>query len=198
MVHLGRRRALGHRQVREISARCGLRPATLHSIRTRPGFFAYASLMWRPGFEFTEAAPATLFGYVRDMCFLSWHYRGTREVPGLVCGLTPAPGAICRGRAYRVAPARLCAVVDYLDGRELISHIYVPRHLAITLADGRTALARAYVADTMHEQFAGDLGPLQKSRGHCARSRQRGAQPGLSRRLGCAPRRLRHQRCAAA
>lgn len=125
--------------------------------------FAYASLMWRPGFEFTEAAPATLFGYVRDMCFLSWHYRGTREVPGLVCGLTPAPGAICRGRAYRVAPARLCAVVDYLDGRELISHIYVPRHLAITLADGRTALARAYVADTMHEQFAGDLGPLQKA-----------------------------------
>jgi cation transport regulator ChaC len=32
--------------------------------------FAYASLMWRPGFAFVEAHAATLAGYVRDMCFV--------------------------------------------------------------------------------------------------------------------------------
>lgn len=117
--------------------------------------FGYASLMWRPGFAFAEAQAATLRGYARDMCFLSIHYRGTPQVPGLVCGLMPVSQGACRGRAYRIAAADVAGAVKYLDERELITGIYVPRHLPLRLDDGRDVLARVYVADTAHEQFVG-------------------------------------------
>jgi len=125
--------------------------------------FGYASLMWRPGFAFAEAQPATLPGFVRDMCFLSIHYRGTPEAPGLVCGLMPSVGGVCKGRAYRVAPEQIESAVNYLDCRELITGIYLPRHLAVTLGDGRRATARVYVADTVHEQFVGPWPDAEKA-----------------------------------
>jgi len=124
--------------------------------------FGYASLMWRPGFAFADVQPATLIGYVRDMCFTSIHYRGTAEVPGLVCGLMPSKTGICKGRAYRLAPDQIDSVVNYLDSRELITGIYLPRHLELTLGDGRGVMARVYVADTAHAQFAGKWSDAEK------------------------------------
>jgi cation transport protein ChaC len=125
--------------------------------------FGYASLMWRPGFAFTDAQPATLPGFVRDMCFTSIHYRGTPETPGLVCGLMPSEAGLCKGRAYRLAPTDIDTAVNYLDSRELITGIYLPRHLALALADGRTVTARVYVADTSHAQFAGGWSDDEKA-----------------------------------
>ena len=125
--------------------------------------FGYASLMWRPGFAFAEAQAATLPGYVRDMCFTSIHYRGTPEVPGLVCGLMPLETGICKGRAYRLAPDQIESAVNYLDSRELITGIYLPRHLAIILGGGRRVTARVYVADTAHEQFVGPWPDAKKA-----------------------------------
>jgi glutathione-specific gamma-glutamylcyclotransferase len=49
----------------------------------------------------------------------------------------------------------VAVVTDYLDGRELISNIYLPRHLPITFDDGRSVAARVYVADITHTQFVG-------------------------------------------
>lgn len=125
--------------------------------------FAYGSLMWRPGFPFVARQRATLAGYRRDMCFLSIHYRGTPECPGLVCGLMPQAGALCHGVAYRVAPADVAAVIDYLDARELITDIYLPRDLAVTLAEGGEVFARAYVAKTTHAQFVGEWDDARKA-----------------------------------
>ena len=126
--------------------------------------FGYASLMWRPGCAFVEAQAAMLPGYRRDMCFLSIHYRGTPETPGLVCGLMPdEKGALCKGRAYRIAPENIETAVAYLDARELITDIYIPRHLEIALEGGRRALARIYVADTAHAQFVGAWSDEEKS-----------------------------------
>jgi cation transport protein ChaC len=130
--------------------------------------FGYGSLMWRPGFPFVEARRATLGGFHRDLCLTSIHYRGTREKPGLVCGL--CPGGECKGRAFRVAPDVVGKVVAYLDERELISYIYVPRHLPIALEDGRMAVARVYVADATHAQFAGNW-PLEKKAAHVVQGR---------------------------
>lgn len=125
--------------------------------------FGYASLMWRPGFDYVEAQPATLSGYRRDMCFLSIHYRGTPENPGLVCGLMPdVGGALCKGLAYRIAPENIEAAVTYLDARELITDIYIPRHLPIMLGD-RAARARIYVADTAHAQYVGHWSDAEKA-----------------------------------
>ncbi|MDX2144073.1 MAG: gamma-glutamylcyclotransferase [Rhodospirillaceae bacterium] len=123
--------------------------------------FGYGSLMWRPGFPFVETRGATLNGFHRDLCLTSIHYRGTRDKPGLVCGL--CPGGECKGRAFRIAPDDVGRVVAYLDERELISYIYIPRHLPIELDSGRAALARVYVADDGHAQFAGGWSVAKKA-----------------------------------
>ncbi|MCB2106794.1 MAG: gamma-glutamylcyclotransferase [Rhodobacteraceae bacterium] len=115
--------------------------------------FGYGSLMWRPGFEPAEIAAATLSGFHRDLCLISIHYRGTRDNPGLVCGL--CDGGDCTGRALRIAPDDVPRVMKYLDDRELITKIYIPRHYHVTLADGRKIAARVYVADRTHEQYVG-------------------------------------------
>src|SRR5581483_11212858 len=111
--------------------------------------------MWRPGFAFVETQPARLMGYIRDMCLMSYHYRGTMEAPGLVCGLMAALDAVCEGRAYRIAAVNAESALAYLDDRELITDIYIPRHLPIRLAAGYEVIARVYVADTAHGQFVG-------------------------------------------
>ena len=125
--------------------------------------FGYGSLMWRPGFSFLEMQAARVSGFVRDMCFLSIHYRGTPETPGLVCGLMEDKSGVCKGRAFRVAPGDAAAVIAYLDGRELITDIYRPQMLAVTLEDGRSVLARGYVADTGHRQFVGGWSDAEKA-----------------------------------
>jgi cation transport protein ChaC len=128
----------------------------------QPWVFGYGSLMWRPGFAFVERTPAQLAGFSRDMCLTSIHYRGTAEAPGMVCGLSP--GGVCRGVAFRVAPEALADVIAYLDRRELISYIYLPRHLPVTLADGRRVVARTYVPDATHAQFVGGWSDAEKAR----------------------------------
>ena len=125
--------------------------------------FGYGSLMWRPGFPFVEMQAARVAGFRRDMCFLSIHYRGTAETPGLVCGLMEDPGAICQGRAFRIAPESVATVVAYLDDRELITSIYQPRDLTAVLADGAVVAARTYVADTLHAQFVGQWTDPEKA-----------------------------------
>ena len=44
--------------------------------------FGYGSLMWRPGFAYTESQPALLRGYPRSLCIYSIQYRGSYERPG--------------------------------------------------------------------------------------------------------------------
>jgi cation transport protein ChaC len=124
--------------------------------------FGYGSLMWRPGFSFVETQPARLAGYRRDMCLLSFHYRGTHDLPGLVCGLMD--GEACSGRAYRIAVVDADHALEYLDARELITDIYIPRHLPIVLESGRTVIARIYIADVAHEQFVGNWSHADKIR----------------------------------
>ena len=118
--------------------------------------FGYGSLMWRPGFDYLERVRAVCHGYHRQACVLSITYRGTRDRPGLVVGM--APGGSCKGIAYRVAPDKIEQTVAYLDERELVTDVYKPRMVAVTLADGRRLKAHGYVVDTRHDQyFAGTI-----------------------------------------
>src|ERR1043166_9375588 len=78
--------------------------------------FGYGSLIWRPGFEFVESAPAHIIGLHRSLCIYSFDHRGTPERPGLVLGLDF--GGACRGIAHRVAATNRAATLAYLRGRE--------------------------------------------------------------------------------
>lgn len=117
--------------------------------------FGYGSLMWRPGFAFMESRPALLRGYHRSFCVYSHHYRGTPEHPGLVLGL--ARGGSCRGIAFRVDRANEPSVKSYLDERELVSYAYTPKTVTVSLIEGPVR-AYTFVANTAHDQYAGDLG----------------------------------------
>lgn len=134
---------------------------------TADGFwvFGYGSLMWRPGFDYLERRLARLDGYKRCFSMASWHYRGTRERPGLVLALDWAPGASCVGVALRVCPTKDRHVRDYLHERELVSYAYFETLYPVTLlcegaGQGETRAALCYVVDRTHEQYAGGL-PLE-------------------------------------
>jgi cation transport protein ChaC len=117
--------------------------------------FGYGSLMWRPGFGYSERIGAVLNGRRRAFCIYSVHHRGTPERPGLVLGL--AQGGSVRGVAYRVAAHDWPAVYAYLREREQPTETYVESKVRISLSDGRAVNALTFVSDETHPQWAGDL-----------------------------------------
>lgn len=134
--------------------------------------FGYGSLMWKPGFDHVERRLARLDGFRRSFCMWSWHYRGTRDLPGLVLGLDWAPEAACMGVALRISPDDEREVRDYLARRELVSYAYFETLYPVTLLDGLDRLDEApdetcdqneqrealcYIVDRQHEQYAGGL-----------------------------------------
>src|SRR5919108_2545268 len=119
--------------------------------------FGYGSLMWRPGFDFTEKAQAALIGAHRSLCIYSFHHRGTPEHPGLVLGLDE--GGACRGLAFRIPSERADPTLDYLRKREQVTEVYVEAMKPVSLLDGsgREIEALCYVVDRAHPQYAGRL-----------------------------------------
>ena len=117
--------------------------------------FGYGSLMWRPGFVCTLRCKAMLRGWRRSLCIYSHVYRGTREKPGLVLGLDR--GGACPGVAFRVAATLREPTIRYLREREQATAVYLERMVPVTLESGERVSALAYVADRLHDQYAGRL-----------------------------------------
>lgn len=126
--------------------------------------FAYGSLIWKPGFTYLSARPATIHGYHRDFCIHSVVHRGTPQRSGLVLGL--APGGACKGMVFEVAAAQADRVIAALDARELVTSVYKVAALPVWLGDLRIR-ARAYVSDTAHPQYAGRLSIAQMAERIC-------------------------------
>jgi cation transport protein ChaC len=129
-------------------------------IEKKPGelwVFGYGSLMWRPGFEFLERAPAALIGAHRSLCIYSFHHRGTQDHPGLVLGLDE--GGACRGIAFRIAADKAEPTLAYLREREQVTDVYVEAMKPVSLLDGsaRELEALCYIVDRGHPQYAGRL-----------------------------------------
>lgn len=119
--------------------------------------FGYGSLVWQPGFDFSERQIARMDGFSRSFCMWSIHHRGTVEDPGLVLALDAAEDAYCDGVAFFVPPETAQATIDYLRERELISSAYLEEVHPITLRDGRGVDCVAYVVDRSHEQYCGGM-----------------------------------------
>ena len=119
--------------------------------------FGYGSLMWQPGFAFSERAPAALIGAHRSLCIYSFHHRGTLQNPGLVLGLDE--GGACRGIAFRVAAEKSNETLAYLRAREQVTDVYVEATKQVSLLDGsgREREAVCFMADRGHPQYAGRL-----------------------------------------
>jgi cation transport protein ChaC len=123
--------------------------------------FGYGSLMWSPGFRYTEKQTALVRGYHRALCILSSRYRGTPEKPGLVMGL--CRGGSCWGMVFRVPAARVPRVLATLWKREMLNKVYKPTLIRVTAAPrrrhgaARRLRALAFVADTAHRQFVKEL-----------------------------------------
>jgi glutathione-specific gamma-glutamylcyclotransferase len=137
--------------------------------------FGYGSLMWRPGFDFAEQAPAALIGAHRSLCIYSFHHRGTIEKPGLVLGLDE--GGACRGVAFRVQPEMRELTLAYLREREQITDVYLEAHKPISLLDGsgRELEALCYIVDRAHPQYAGRLSVDMQARLVCSAVGRSGA-----------------------
>jgi len=119
--------------------------------------FGYGSLMWRPGFDFSERVPARLIGLHRALCVFSFVHRGTPERPGLVLGLDR--GGMCRGIAFRVAAPAREKTIGYLRGREQVTKVYLEAMRSIELEERarRRVKAICYLVDRSHVQYAGRL-----------------------------------------
>lgn len=89
--------------------------------------FAYASLIWRPGFVPDEQRAATVHGCHRALRMRSRMDRGTAQRPGLVFALMR--GGSCSGVAYRIAAGRAPAVFEQVWEREMPVLAYTPRWL---------------------------------------------------------------------
>ncbi|MGH8765093.1 MAG: gamma-glutamylcyclotransferase [Burkholderiales bacterium] len=118
--------------------------------------FGYGSLMWAPEIPFVERCIGRVHGYHRALCILSSRYRGTPEKPGLVMGL--CRGGSCWGMAFRIHAAQAKETLDTLWKREMLNHVYMPRFVPISLKEPQRVQALAFVADTTHRQYAGELG----------------------------------------
>ena len=80
--------------------------------------FAYGSLIWNPGFSFSDARPARAFGWHRKFC-LGWmtSFRGSPDHPGLMMALDR--GGSCEGMAYRLPADGVDDVLMALIKREM-------------------------------------------------------------------------------
>ena len=122
--------------------------------------FAYGSLIWDPGFAWSDRRIARLSGFRRSFCMRSIHHRGTPERPGLVLALDAAPEAECRGIAFELDGRVAEETLEYLRARELVSAAYLETVQRVDLAGGGTVAAVAYVIDRDHAQYCGGL-PLE-------------------------------------
>jgi glutathione-specific gamma-glutamylcyclotransferase len=119
--------------------------------------FGYGSLIWHPGFRFTERRVARLEGWHRSFCMRSIHHRGTPQDPGLVLALDQRAGAACDGLAFAVEAGQEDETIAILRERELISSAYLEAHLPVLLRGGAVATALTYVIDPDHDQYCGGL-----------------------------------------
>ena len=117
--------------------------------------FGYGSLMWRPGFAYGRRCKALLRGWRRSLCIYSHVHRGSPERPGLVLGLDR--GGACPGVAFEVDAALREATMRYLREREQVTSVYLERVAPVTLECGERVRALTYVADRLHDQYAGRL-----------------------------------------
>lgn len=120
--------------------------------------FGYASLIWRPEFDFTELRRAKVHGWHRSLKMWSRINRGSPECPGLVFALLS--GGSCHGVVFRVPRRDGHEVLATLWQREMVTAVYDPRWLHCQTAQGPVR-ALAFTLSRSSPSFTGDLTEAQ-------------------------------------
>lgn len=122
--------------------------------------YAYGSLMWDPGFHFTEVRRADLHGHQRRFLFRTTLGRGSPQHPGLMLSLEPGAD-ICRGLVFRIPPAWRELEFGCLWRREMIRGSYRPRMHGVATPQGEIS-ALVFAANSAHPDHVGEL-PLAET-----------------------------------
>ena len=122
--------------------------------------YSYGSLMWDPGFHFTEVRLADVEGYQRRFTLRIDLGRGSREHPALMLSLEQQAGS-CRGLAFRIAADAVHAESAILWRREMLRGGYCPALVPMTTPQGPIT-ALAFVSNTAHPSYVGEL-PLSET-----------------------------------
>jgi len=122
--------------------------------------FGYGSLMWDPGFHFTEVRQADLAGYQRRFSYRITGGRGTPDRPALMLALEQHAGC-CSGLVFRIPATAVDAESEILWRREMIRGGYCPALLPMATPQGPVT-ALVFAANTAHPEYAGEL-PLDET-----------------------------------
>ncbi|KAI1345286.1 ChaC-like protein-domain-containing protein [Xylariaceae sp. FL0016] len=143
--------------------------------------FGYGSLIWKPPPHYDRRIPGYVHGYVRRFWQASQDHRGTPAHPGRVATLIErafwaalpvadphdaAPDRVW-GVAYRIEPARVAEVKEYLDIREINGYSihYTSFHPAARTGDkngdqqSETIRTLVYIGTPTNDQFVGPQDP---------------------------------------
>jgi cation transport protein ChaC len=125
--------------------------------------YGYGSLMWDPGFHFTEVRLAELHGYQRRFTYWTRIARGTRERPALMLTLEHQRGADCRctGLAFRITASLAEVESAMLWRREMLRGGYCPTLLPVTTPQGPVT-ALVFACNHAHDDYAGEM-PLDET-----------------------------------
>lgn len=120
--------------------------------------FGYASLIWRPEFEFSERRAARVHGWHRALQMWSTINRGSPDCPGLVFALLS--GGSCQGVVFRIPKAQAGQALEDLWFREMPGDVYQPRWLNCQTDQGIVP-ALAFTLPRSNKSFCGALSPTQ-------------------------------------
>ena len=116
--------------------------------------FGYASLIWRPDFDFSEKRVSKVHGWHRALQMWSRVNRGTPDCPGLVFALLS--GGSCAGVSFRVPRSQARSAMETLWLREMVTGVYDPRWLHCQTDKGPVR-ALAFTLSRQSENFTGKL-----------------------------------------
>ena len=125
--------------------------------------YGYGSLMWDPGFHFSEVRLAHLHGYQRRFTYWTRIARGTRERPALMLTLEKQSDDTCcsTGLAFRISAESADVESAMLWRREMLRNGYCPTLLPVNTPQGPLQ-ALVFACNPAHDDYAGEM-PLHET-----------------------------------
>jgi cation transport protein ChaC len=120
--------------------------------------YGYGSLMWDPGFHFSEVRLAHLRGYQRRFTYWTRISRGTRERPALMLTLEKQAdeACCCSGLVFRIRSELAEEESAMLWRREMLRNGYCPTLLPVDTPQGPLT-ALVFACNPAHDDYAGEM-----------------------------------------